>query len=310
MPSEIASSFHQWVKTIQDQICDELSQIDGARFKEDEWSRSGGGGGQSRILSNGSVFEKAGVNVSEVFGPVSTEMAPMFKQMCDSQGVRMPESDAAFYATGVSLVVHPRNPFVPTTHANFRYFELKGADSEPIWWVGGGADMTPYYLFEEDARDFHLALKGALDRLDPQYYPRFKAQCDQYFYLPHRQEARGIGGIFYDYLNQHSPDHYLQMHQGCAAAFSDVYGRIVRKRMHMSVTEANRHWQQVRRGRYVEFNLIYDRGTLFGLKTNGRTESILMSLPPVCEWVYNQVPEPESPEGQLLACLKAPRAWV
>ena len=234
----------------------------------------------------------------------------MFASMLNRQGITLDEdAPAEFFATGVSLVMHPKNPFIPTTHANYRYFELQNGNQE-IWWFGGGTDLTPYYLDDEDVRHFHHSLKSACDASDPEYYPKFKTACDRYFYLPHREEHRGVGGTFYDYQNAKDKDHYHALAQRCGMAFIDAYLPIVSRHQHREYSDHHRQWQLQRRGRYAEFNLVYDRGTLFGLKTNGRIESILMSLPPLARWDYNVVPAEDSPEAKLMAVISNPQEWV
>lgn len=303
-----------WFRQLQLTICDALEREDGqARFLEDAWERPGGGGGLSRVMEGGALFEKAGVNWSLVHG----EMEPAF-------AAQMPGEGHQFYASGVSLVLHPRTPMVPTVHANFRVI----AKGEALWF-GGGADLTPYYPWEEDAVHFHQTLKDACDKHEPAWYPRFKQWCDDYFTLPHRQEQRGIGGVFYDYvglradqLPKHArhtsplaleepvaPERAFAFAQSVGGAFLDAYLPIVHRRREEPWGEAEREFQLHRRGRYVEFNLVYDRGTLFGLKTNGRTESILMSLPPVVRWSYDWKPAPGSREAKLLEFIK-PRDWL
>jgi coproporphyrinogen III oxidase len=279
---------------LQDRICAGLEEADGqARFREDDWQRPGGGGGRSRVMIDGGVFEKAGVNFSDVFG----QMAPEFAAQIPGEGLD-------FTAAGVSLVLHPRNPFVPTVHANFRFL-TKGRKQ----WFGGGADMTPYYPYREDVIHFHRTWKTVCTRHAPPVdHPRFKKWCDEYFFLQHRNEPRGIGGIFFDYL-EGDFDKLLAFVQDCGDHFLDAYLPIVRRRKDEPYTEQHRRFQEFRRGRYVEFNLIYDRGTLFGLKTGGRTESILMSLPPVVRWLYDWQPAPGTREAELYEYLK-PRDWA
>ena len=281
-------------RTLQDRICAALAELDGrARFREDAWQREGGGGGRSRVLTDGGVFEKAGVNFSEVFG----QMSPDFAQQVPGEGLD-------FTATGISLVLHPRSPMVPTVHANFRYL-TKGVRC----WFGGGADLTPYYPYREDVIHFHRVWKAACTgHPEPVNYDRFKQGCDEYFYLPHRDEHRGVGGIFFDYL-EGDFEALFRFVQACGNAFLDAYLPIARRRKDETYTEAQRRFQEFRRGRYVEFNLIYDRGTLFGLKTGGRIESILMSLPPVVQWLYDYRPEPGTREAELYEYLK-PRDWA
>lgn len=292
----------KWMHGLQEQICAGLEGIEAraegeaGAFRQDAWERPGGGGGRSRVLEEGSVFEKAGVNFSEVHG----EMDPEFAKQVPGEG-------RSFYATGVSLVIHPRNPHVPTCHANFRYLE-KGDKA----WFGGGADLTPYYYVQEDRDHFHEVWKHACEsHSDVADYEAFSQWCDRYFYLPHRQERRGVGGIFFDDLQVQAsdPQHSEQVWnfvQTAGLAFLKAYLPIVERRMNDAFSDAQRHWQLNRRGRYVEFNLVYDRGTIFGLKTNGRIESILMSLPPEVRWGYDFHPEPGSPEAALLEHLRQP----
>lgn len=283
-----------YLRDLQDRICAGVAEADGqARFHEDSWDRPGGGGGRSRVLTDGAVFEKAGVNFSEVFGQMSPEFA-----------AQLPGEGLDFTAAGMSLVLHPRNPFVPTVHANFRFL-TKGSKQ----WFGGGADLTPYYPYREDAIHFHRTWKTVCTRHGPPVdYARFKKWCDEYFFLPHRQEARGVGGIFFDYLDGDF-DQLFAFVQDCGDHFLDAYLPIVGRRNDTTYTDEQRRFQEFRRGRYVEFNLIYDRGTIFGLKTGGRTESILMSLPPVVRWLYDYHPEPGSREAELTEFLK-PRDWA
>ena len=288
---------HQMVLVLQDAICARLEELDGrAGFKETLWEREGGGGGRTRILESGGMFEKAGVSVSAVHGKVPEALA-----------ASMQGEGEDFFATGVSLVLHPHNPHVPTTHANFRYIER--GDSA---WFGGGADLTPYVLYEEDATHFHDVLARASDRHSPAFYPRFKAWCDEYFFLPHRGEGRGIGGVFFDHVKPsetHDIEALFSWWADMGRAFLPAYVPIVERRAQTEFDDALKRWQLQRRGRYVEFNLIHDRGTLFGLKTGGRIESILMSLPPLVRWDHNVVPEPGSPQARLLEVLKQPREW-
>jgi coproporphyrinogen III oxidase len=283
-----------YFQVLQDRICSALEELDGpGRFREDSWQREGGGGGRTRVLVDGGVFEKAGVNFSEVFG----QMTPEFAQQVPGEGLD-------FTATGISLVLHPRSPMVPTVHANFRYL-TKG----PRRWFGGGADLTPYYPYREDVIHFHRVWSAACSRHpEPVNYQRFKEGCDGYFYLPHRGEHRGVGGIFFDYL-EGDFDVLFAFVQDCGSAFLEAYLPIARRRKGEPFTEAQRRFQEFRRGRYVEFNLIYDRGTLFGLKTGGRIESILMSLPPVVQWPYDYRPTPGTREAELYEYLK-PRDWA
>jgi coproporphyrinogen III oxidase len=283
----------RYFRELQDTISARLAGLDGIGFREDLWVREGGGGGRTRVLENGNVFEKAGVNFSAVAGNLPEEFA-----------AKIPRgTGTAFFATGISLVLHPGSPMIPTVHANFRYLEKGDAA-----WFGGGADLTPYYPFEEDARHFHRVLKASCDRHDPEFYPRFKKWCDEYFFLRHRGETRGIGGVFFDYL-EGDLERTFAFVRDIGSAFLEAYTPVVERRRGAPYGERHREYQLYRRGRYVEFNLLYDRGTIFGLETRGRTESILMSLPPVARWIYNFVPEPGSPEERSLEFFK-PREWV
>jgi coproporphyrinogen III oxidase len=283
-----------YFQDLQDRICAAAEELDGlGEFREDHWLREGGGGGRTRVLTEGAVFEKAGVNFSDVSGQMSEEFAR-----------QIPGEGREFLATGVSLVLHPRSPLVPTVHANFRYL-AKGAKE----WFGGGADLTPYYPYREDVIHFHRTWKQVCGRHGPPIdYARFKSWCDEYFFLPHRGEHRGVGGIFFDYLegDWHALFTFVR---DCGQAVLDAYLPIARRRKDEPYTEQQRAFQEYRRGRYVEFNLLYDRGTVFGLKTGGRTESILMSLPPVARWRYAYHPEPGSREAELYEYLK-PRDWA
>jgi coproporphyrinogen III oxidase len=286
---EVASYF----QSLQKGITASLEEFDGqARFREDIWRRTEGGGGRSRVLSDGGVFEKAGVNFSEVHGQMSEEFA-----------AQVPGEGRAFTATGISLVLHPRSPMIPTVHANFRY--LTKGDKR---WFGGGADLTPYYPYREDVIHFHRTWKQVCERHAPTIdYQRLKKWCDEYFFLPHRGEPRGVGGIFFDYLEG---DAIFAFVRDCGDAFLDSYLPIARRRMQEPFTEAQRTFQEYRRGRYAEFNLLYDRGTVFGLKTGGRVESVLMSLPPTVRWIYDYQPEPGSREAELYEVYLKPRDWA
>jgi coproporphyrinogen III oxidase len=300
----ILNEFTQYIHTLQDRICTAIETIDGKeKFKEDLWQRDGGGGGKTRIITDGNVFEKGGVNTSIVHGKLPEAMKQYFNTAHED-----------FVAAGISLVIHPRSPFVPTVHANFRYFELSNTEGGVVdAWFGGGADLTPSYVFVEDGAHFHRTLKTACDPFGSELYPLYKKQCDNYFRNAHRNnEARGIGGIFYDYLRpntERTPTDLLAFSKSCGDAFLNAYLPIVEKRKDTPYTEAHRLWQGIRRSRYVEFNLLHDKGTLFGLKTNGRIESILMSLPPVANWLYDFQPEPNSWEAESLALL-TPQDWV
>jgi coproporphyrinogen III oxidase len=283
----------EWVEQLHDQLVGALERLDGSgTFERDRWQRPGGGGGVTAILSDGALFEQAGVNRSAVWG-----------EFGDAALARLGGTDREFYATGVSLVLHPRSPMVPTIHANFRYFE-RGSDA----WFGGGSDLTPYYPYESDARHFHSTWKRACDAHDTLYYPRFKKWCDEYFFLPHRGEMRGVGGIFFDELRGDLEATFAFV-RDCGAAFMPSYEPIARRRRDERHGEQERAFQLYRRGRYVEFNLLYDRGTSFGLATNGRTESILMSLPPLARWQYGWAPAPDSREEAALRFFQ-PRDWA
>ncbi|ETN94210.1 oxygen-dependent coproporphyrinogen oxidase [Zhouia amylolytica] len=296
--------FYQYIQQLQDTITSKLEVIDGeATFQEDLWQRPEGGGGRTRVIENGRVFEKGGVNISAVHGPLPKAMQSYFKV-----------DDVDFFACGLSLVLHPKNPFVPTVHANWRYFEMYDKAGNIVdSWFGGGQDLTPYYLFEEDARHFHKVCKTACDQHNPSFYPDFKKKCDTYFWNAHRDEARGIGGLFFDYCKANETmdmSAWYDFVTEVGDSFLSAYVPIVEKRKDLPYTQKNRDWQEIRRGRYVEFNLVHDKGTLFGLKTNGRIESILMSLPPHVQWVYDHHPEKGSEEEKLITVLKNPKAWV
>ncbi len=296
--------FIDYIHGLQDTLCAGLEGVDGkARFIQDTWERPEGGGGKTRVISGGNVFEKGGVNTSVVHGVLP-------KTMQDAFGVE----ESNFFACGLSLVIHPLNPFVPTVHANWRYFELYNKAGERIdGWFGGGSDLTPYYLFEEDARHFHSTLKSAIAPFGDNLYTDYKKHCDEYFVNKHRgNEMRGIGGVFYDYLrpaDEAEAERLFEFQQANGNAFLSAYLPIVEKRKDIAYGERQIEWQEIRRGRYVEFNLVHDRGTLFGLKTNGRTESILMSLPPRARWYYDYQPEPGSPEAQMMKYYK-PHDWA
>lgn len=291
-----------FIHSLQDEICDALAAEDGkADFKEDLWDRAEGGGGRTRVISGGNIFEKGGVNTSVVHGPVS----PVMEKQLGIQG-------SFWFACGLSLVLHPENPFVPTVHANWRMFELYDADHQVIdRWFGGGTDLTPYYLFEEDAIHFHSTLKKTLDPFGVDIYPEYKKQCDNYFTNSHRgNEMRGIGGVFYDYLKNDDPSALFEFQKANGKAFLEAYLPIIKKRKGIPWNDDHRYWQEIRRGRYVEFNLIHDRGTIFGLKTNGRAESILMSLPPRVRFDYDYAILPSSEEAKLVEVCLHPRVWV
>lgn len=322
-PVDSKARVSEFMQGLQDKICQGLEQLDGnTTFREDSWERPEGGGGRSRVMREGAVFEQGGVNFSEVWGD---HLPPsILAQRPEAAGHR-------FYATGTSMVLHPRNPYIPTVHLNYRYFE-----AGPVWWFGGGLDLTPYYPFAEDVTHLHRTLKQACDEHNPHYYPTFKLWCDEYFYLKHRQETRGVGGIFFDYqdgmgqlyrgpdangpagkysaelgeVEQRSWEQLFAFAQSCGNAFLPAYVPIVEKRRSMEYGDRERNFQLYRRGRYVEFNLVYDRGTIFGLQTNGRTESILMSLPPLVRWEYGYQPEPNTPEAELYEVFLKPQDWA
>lgn len=296
--------FTAFIHELQDEICASVEKADGkAKFVEDQWTRPGGGGGRTRVIEGGNVFEKGGVNISTVHG-----------EMPDALQKNMNTKGSHFFACGLSLVLHPENPFVPTVHANFRYFEMYDENHEKIdCWFGGGSDLTPYYLFEEDAIHFHQCQKDAADKHGNELYPKFKKQCDDYFRNHHRNESRGIGGTFYDYLKKsdsRTAEDWMKYNMEMGRSFIPSYIPIVEKRKNLPWTKENKYWQEIRRGRYVEFNLVHDRGTLFGLKTNGRIESILMSLPPRVRWDYNHQAEAGTEEAKLLEVLVKPKDWI
>ncbi len=322
-PEDAKARVSQFMQTLQEEICTGLETLDGkGTFKEDSWQREEGGGGRSRVLTEGNIFEQGGVNFSEVWG---NHLPPSILQ-------QRPEAEGhSFYATGTSMVLHPKNPYIPTVHLNYRYFE-----AGPVWWFGGGADLTPYYPFAEDAHHFHSTYKQACDQHHPEYYPVFKRWCDEYFYLKHRKETRGVGGLFFDYQDGTDPlyrgphadkeaavysrslppqnhrtwEELFAFIQDCGRAFLPAYVPIAEKRQHTEYGDRQRNFQLYRRGRYVEFNLVYDRGTIFGLQTNGRTESILMSLPPLVRWQYGYQPEPNTPEAELYEVFLKPQNWA
>lgn len=301
----IKEAWIDYILDLQERICAALEEVDGkAKFMEDKWERPEGGGGKTRVIAGGNVFEKGGVNTSVVFGDVTQTM----KKQLQIDG-------AKWFACGLSLVIHPQNPFVPTVHCNYRMFELYDENDKVIdRWFGGGTDLTPYYLFEEDAKHFHQTYKDVCDRFGASFYSTFKKECDDYFVNHHRNgERRGIGGIFYDHQRadeNHDVEFWMNFAQACGDAFIPAYIPIVEKRKNTAFTAENKHWQEIRRGRYVEFNLVHDRGTLFGLKTNGRIESILMSLPPTVRFEYDYQPEPGTPEAELLDACLHPREWT
>ncbi len=296
-----ARSIAEYLRGLQDRIVAELERQDGGKFRTDTWGRKGGGGGISKLIEDSQLIERGGVNFSHVMG---ANLPP-------SASAGRPEvAGRAFEAMGVSLVLHPRNPYVPTVHLNVRCFIATKDGAEPIWWFGGGMDLTPYYGFTEDAQHFHRACKSALDPLGSTYYPRFKQWCDEYFYIQHRREPRGVGGIFFDDLNQGGFDHCFDLTRRVGDGFLPAYLPIVERRRDTPYGDRERDFQAYRRGRYVEFNLVYDRGTVFGLQSGGRTESILMSLPPIVKWRYDWKPEAGSPEEKLYTEFLKARDWA
>ena len=302
MPQPDVEAVKPYLMDLQDRICAGLEALDGqARFAEDAWTREGGGGGRTRVLAEGAVFEQAGVNFSHVHG---TELPP------SATAARPELAGRGFQAMGVSLVIHPRNPHVPTSHANVRFFIAEREDAEPVWWFGGGYDLTPYYGYEEDCVHWHRTARAACAPFGEDWYPRYKRWCDEYFFLRHRNEPRGVGGLFFDDLSEPDFDTAFRFLQSVGDSYLQAYGPIVERRRDTPFGERERDFQLYRRGRYVEFNLVYDRGTLFGLQTGGRTESILMSLPPLVKWRYNWAPEPGTPEARLYSDFLRPRDWA
>jgi len=296
------NAVEDYLRALQMRICASLEDVDGKQtFRSDRWDRHGGGGGESRVMVDGGVFEQAGVGFSHVFGDA----------MPPSATKRRPElAGRRFQAMGVSLVLHPLNPYVPTTHANFRFFTTDGGKGAPVWWFGGGFDLTPYYPFMDDVRHWHRTAKEACEPFGEDVYPKYKAWCDDYFFLKHRDETRGVGGLFFDDLNEWGFERSFEFTRAVGDRFLPAYLPIVRARRKHKYGERQREFQLYRRGRYVEFNLIYDRGTLFGLQSGGRTESILMSLPPRVRWEYNWHPEPGTPEADLYSSYLRPRDWL
>lgn len=296
------SAVKQYLEDLQNRICIDLAATDGTQeFKEDAWTREEGGGGRSRVLTDGAVFEKGGVNFSHVMGA----------NLPASATAHRPElAGRRFEAMGVSLVIHPNNPYVPTSHANVRFFIAEKDGEAPLWWFGGGYDLTPYYGNEEDCRHWHSTAKEACEPFGAEVYPKYKKWCDEYFYLKHRQEARGIGGLFFDDLNEWGFEQSFAFMQAVGDSYCQAYIPIVQRRKDTAFGEQEKKFQLYRRGRYVEFNLVYDRGTLFGLQTGGRTESILMSLPPLVRWEYNYTPKDGSSEAELYEKYLPAKEWV
>ena len=292
----------EYLLSLQDKICTSLEQEDGeAIFEEENWQREQGGGGRTRVIEKGAVIEKGGVNFSHVFGG----------QLPQSATASRPElAGCSFQALGVSLVIHPHNPYAPTSHANFRFFIAEKEGQEPVWWFGGGFDLTTYYGFEEDCQHWHETAKKACSPFGEQVYQNYAKWCDEYFYLEHRQEPRGVGGLFFDDLNEWGFERCFDFVRNVGDSYIEAYRPILAKRKNNAFGERERKFQCYRRGRYVEFNLVWDRGTLFGLQSGGRTESILMSLPPVVHWDYNWQPEPDSPEAELYTKYLQPNRWI
>lgn len=303
MKQKMKEKFYHYIEQLQDSITGALGALDQLDFQEDLWERLEGGGGRTRVLEGGSIFEKAGVNISAVHGELPESLQAYF-------GVK----EADFFACGLSLVIHPRNPMAPTVHANWRYFEMYDKDKTMIdQWFGGGLDLTPYYLFEEDVIHFHKTCKAGCDKFNQRFYKTYKEKCDNYFWNTHRNEARGVGGLFFDYCKPNkemSIENWFEFVKEIGDSFLTAYLPIVEKRCKQEYSPENRTWQEIRRGRYVEFNLVHDKGTLFGLKTNGRIESILMSLPPVVQWKYDYQPTVGSEEAKLENVLKQPKDWL
>lgn len=300
--SEHIAQVRDYLLHLQDTICKAFEELDGhATFLEDSWERAEGGGGRSRVMEGGAVFEKAGINFSHVFGaglpPSATASRPEL-------------AGRSFQAMGVSLVIHPRNPYVPTSHANVRFFVAEKEGADPVWWFGGGFDLTPYYGFVEDVQHWHRLAKEACTPFGDEVYPRFRQWCDDYFYLKHRAEPRGVGGLFFDDLNEKGFEYSCALMMSIGNHYLPAYLPIVERRRDIAYGEREKDFQRYRRGRYVEFNLVYDRGTLFGLQSGGRTEAILMSLPPEVNWRYNWHPAAGTPEAELYEVFLKPRDWL
>lgn len=297
------NKFSVYIDSLQERITSDLEKLDGkSKFIKDNWEREKGGGGLTMILENGDVFEKAGVNVSKVYGNLPESMSKLLKV-----------NQSHFFACGISLVLHPKNPMAPTFHANLRYFELYEHNVLKDRWFGGGLDLTPYYIFEEDIVHFHKSCKKVCDSYNEGFYSKYKRKCDEYFWNSHRNEARGVGGLFFDYCresNEMNIDNWFSFISDLGNSFLKSYVPIIKKRKDLDYNNSHEKWQQIRRGRYVEFNLLHDKGTLFGLKTNGRIESILISMPPKAQWVYDQTPSKGSEEEKLLNILKSPKKWT
>mmetsp|Transcript_41016 Transcript_41016/g.49285 ORF Transcript_41016/g.49285 Transcript_41016/m.49285 type:complete len:391 (+) Transcript_41016:80-1252(+) len=302
------AKFEKMCREAQLEITKAISEIDGkATFQEDAWVRANGGGGMSRVMSGGDVFEKAGVNLSVVYGSMPQEaLIAATERGVDRAKGMAPGERVPFFACGLSSVMHPKNPFCPTMHFNYRYFETDGG----VWWFGGGTDITPSYVDNDDMKHFHGTYKDICDKHDPEYYEEFKAWADRYFVIQHRGETRGLGGLFFDDLNNKDPDVIFEFSKECLNNVVNAYGPIIEKNKDREYTQKQKEWQLMRRGRYVEFNLVYDRGTVFGLKTGGRIESILMSLPETARWEYDFKVEEGSPEADFIDATKNPRDWL
>ena len=303
MPARPSQHVRDYLLDLQSRLCAAFEEADGGVFRQDEWDRPGGGGGLSRVLEDGEVLERAGVNFSHVHG---NELPP------SASRERPHLAGRPFEAMGISLIVHPRNPHVPTSHANLRFFSTEddAADGEPVWWFGGGFDLTPYYGYEEDVVHWHRQAQSACAPVGDELYPRLKQWCDEYFYIKHRREARGVGGLFFDDFTSDGFDHSFAFTRSVGDHFLQAYMPILERRKDTDHGEREREFQFYRRGRYVEFNLVYDRGTLFGLQSGGRTESILVSMPPRVSWRYDWQAEPGSPEDELVTRFLQPRDWL
>lgn len=309
--SSTKARFEKVIRSAQDSICKAIEEIDGTKFREDAWVRADGGGGITRVMQNGNVWEKAGVNVSVVYGSMPAEAYRAASANPEVLKSKETSGRVPFFAAGISSVMHPHNPHAPTMHFNYRYFETEEWAGIPgQWWFGGGTDITPAYLYDEDMKHFHGVYKQVCDRHDPAYYPKFKQWADDYFLIKHRDERRGLGGIFFDDLNNKPQDEILAFSEDAVNHVVEAYCPLVKKHKDDAFTPEQKEWQAIRRGRYVEFNLVYDRGTTFGLKTGGRIESILMSLPVHATWLYDNQPKEGSPEWNLLDACKKPRNWV
>ncbi len=302
LPTNALDEIRSFFLQLQQQICDQLEQEDGSgKFINDQWQREAGGGGLTKVMTHGSVIEKGGVNFSEVFGDALPASA---------SAVRPELAGRNFHAMGVSLVIHPNNPMIPTSHMNVRFFVAEKEGEEPVWWFGGGFDLTPYYGFEEDAVHWHQQSKQAVEPFGEDFYPKFKKWCDDYFYLKHRNEARGVGGLFFDDFNELGFEKCFALVKSVGEHYIKAYRPIIAKRKNLEFTQQQKDFQCFRRGRYVEFNLVFDRGTLFGLQSGGRTESILMSLPPVVHWHYQHTTEPGSDEEKLYTNFLPAKDWL